>query len=471
LFVIFGVTGDLSKKKLIPALYHLLSTGKAPHFAVVGNGRKELKAEDLLEGSRQHVRDLDETIWKRLKSRFYYHKGDFYDRASLKGLRDVIAGVEKKHALAGNRLFYLAVMPGHFEAVASNLKKYRLVDETRGWMRLVFEKPFGHDLKSARKMNKCIKKVFSEEQIFRLDHYLGKELVQSISLLRFANAILEPLWNGKFIDHVQIILSESIGVEERGATYDATGALKDVVQNHMMQILALVAMEAPAALAGESIRSEKAKVLEKVDVDDVVFARYDRYRDEPAVRKDSQTETLAALKLYVKNKRWNGVPFYLLTGKKMQRKLSSIYIQFKEPPCRIFDEACIVTPNYLVIQIQPNEGFYLRINAKAPGTQEIRPVTMDFCHECAFGPNTPEAYENLLLNVLDGDQSVFVRSDEIENAWSIIDTAQKKKPQVYPYKEGMLPEQAGQLIEKGKRRWHLKISHEAAEAKNCENQR
>ena len=461
LFVIFGITGDLSKKKLIPALYHLLSNKKMGNFAVIGNGRKDLKAGDLLESSRQHVRDLDETTWQRLQNRFYYHRGDFYDKASLKALRDMIAGVEKKHALGGNRLFYLAVMPQHFEVIAANLKKHRLVDESKGWMRLVFEKPFGHDLKSARKTNKHIKRVFDEGQIYRIDHYLGKELVRNISSLRFANTILEPLWNKDFIDHVQIILSEEIGVGERGATYDTTGALKDVVQNHMMQLLALVAMEAPSSLMGESIRNEKVKVLEKVNVADVVFAQYDRYRDKPNIRKDSETETLAALKLYVENKRWKGVPFYLLTGKRMERKLSSICIQFKEPPCRMFENACIATANYLVIQIQPNEGFYLQINAKAPGTQEIRPVTMDFCHECTFGPNTPEAYENLLLNVIDADQSVFVRSDEIEKAWKIIDTASKRNPRLHQYKERTLPEQARELIERDNRRWHLQIGRTA----------
>jgi glucose-6-phosphate 1-dehydrogenase len=455
LFVVFGITGDLAQKKLIPAIYHLLSNRKVKNVAVIGNGRKALSADALLRRSLPYIEGLDKRTWRRLRERFYYERGDIHDEENVKALQDRIIRVEKKHGLSGNRLFYLAIMPEHFPAVVSSLERIGLAGEEGGWTRVAFEKPFGGNLRSAQRIDRLVTKVFREEQIFRIDHYLGKELVQNISSLRFTNAILEPLWNRTFIDHVQLILSEDAGIDERGATYDETGALKDVVQNHMLQLLSLVAMEAPSSLDAPHVRDAKVNVLKKVRIEDMALGQYRGYAKERGIRKGSKTETLAALKLFVRNDRWKGVPFYLLTGKKMKTRLTCAYIQFKAPPCSMFERVCAFLPNHLVIQIQPNEGFYLQINAKAPGRQKIRPVSMDFCHRCVFGPNTPEAYENLLSDVINRDQSAFVRSDEIEAAWRIIDRALRNKLEVRPYRKKEVPPDARKLIEKDGRYWHL----------------
>ncbi|MFQ5836163.1 MAG: glucose-6-phosphate dehydrogenase, partial [bacterium] len=388
----------------------------------------------------------------------YYFQTNFYDEKRFRDLGNFVKSAEQKHRLSGNRLFYLATMPQHFRAIAHSLGKYKLVEPKKGWTRVIFEKPFGEDLTSAKKLNSCIEKVFDENQIYRVDHYLGKELVQNVTAIRFTNTILEPLWNKDYVDHVQIVLSEDFGIEGRGAYYDRYGVLKDVVQNHMMQLLCLVAMEAPFKLGGEYIRDEKVRVLKSIrdiDPENVVLGQYDGYTEEKGIAKNSNTETFAALKLFVDNERWKDVPFYLITGKKMKDKITSIYIQFKQAPCLLLNGVCDFLPNYLVIQIQPDEGIYLQLNAKAPGKFEITSVKMDFCHKCTFGPNTPEAYENLLLAVMNGDQSVFIRSDEIEATWRVIDEIVEKKPVVYSYRPGGYPEQAKKLIEKDKRYWHL----------------
>jgi glucose-6-phosphate 1-dehydrogenase len=456
--IILGVTGDLTRKKLIPAIYNLQFNKKLEDFAIIGIGRRDFKTDELLNDFRALVENTSGKTWNRFRERFYYFRTNFYDESKFKDLGDFVKSVEQKSRLSGNRLFYLATMPQHFQAIVHSLSKYKLVEQKDGWARVVFEKPFGEDLASARKLNSYLKKVFEEKQIYRIDHYLGKELVQNITALRFTNTILEPLWNKDYVDHVQIILSENFGIEERGVYYDRYGALKDVVQNHMMQLLCLVAMEAPFKLGGEYMRDEKVKVLKSIgdiDRENVVLGQYEGYREEPGVREDSNTETLVALKLYVDNERWRNVPFYLITGKKMKDKVTSIYVQFRQPPCLLFDGVCDFLPNYLVIQIQPEEGFYLQLNAKSPGKFDVSAVKMDFCHKCTFGPNTPEAYENLLLAAINGDQSVFIRSDEIEEAWRVIDKITKKKPALYPYRLGSYPEQVKKLIEKDKRCWHL----------------
>ncbi len=458
--IIFGATGDLTKKKLIPAVYRLQCHQKLENFAVIGIGRRALTADELLNNSRMFVKDPKDKGWNRLRERFYYFRGNFYDEERLKYLGSFVKHIEEKHSLPGNRIFYLATMPEHFDAITHKLGKSKLAEQKNGWSRVVFEKPFGQNLVSAKKLNRCIKKVFKERQIYRIDHYLGKELVQNITALRFTNSILEPVWSKDYIDHIQIILSEDLGIEERGAYYDRYGALKDVVQNHMMQLLSLVAMEAPFKLGGEHIRNEKVKALKSirnVGLEKVVLGQYNGYKGERNVRKDSNTETFAALKLFVDNERWRGVPFYLVTGKKMRDKRTSIYIEFKQSPCLLFDRVCDFPPNYLAIQIQPDEGFYLQLNAKSPGGFNITSVKMDFCHKCTFGPNTPEAYENLLLAVMNEDQSVFIRSDEIEESWRVIDEIIRGKPAIYAYQPGSYPGQAKRLMEKDKREWHLTV--------------
>src|SRR3989344_4304826 len=459
--VILGATGDLAKKKLIPALYNMLLNRSVDDFAVVGVSLDDVRPDKLIEESRKYVKRYNRKSWESLKRRFYYFRADFYDRKRFMQLNDFVGLVEKKHSLSGNRMFYLATMPQHFEAITECLRKSSLAGRKRdAWRRVVFEKPFGEDLISAKRINKCIKRLFSENQIYRIDHYLGKELVQNISVVRFTNTVLEPLWNRKYIDHVQIILSEDFGVEGRGTYYDHYGALKDVVQNHMMQLLSLTAMEAPRKLTEGHIRDEKVKILRMIrDVkpEDVVLGQYNGYRKEKGVKKDSRTETFAALKMFVSNRRWRNIPFYLITGKNMKDKITSIYIQFKDAPCLLFSGICNFMPNYLVIQIQPEEGFYLQLNAKVPAKTDITAVRMDFCHECTFGPNTPEAYETLLMDVAKGDQSVFIRSDEIELEWRIIDKITKKRLRAHPYKKGSYPDAAKRLIQKDDRYWHLKV--------------
>lgn len=386
--IIFGTTGDLARKKLIPALYNLLLNKKLTYCFIVGIGRKQLTATQVLERSRDYINPFDGRIWNKLQRKFYYFRSDFYDQNKFGKLGNLIKSAEREIGLSGNRLFYLATMPEHFDRVVRNIRTYRLAKQKNGWSRAVFEKPFGENLASVQRLNECVRSVFSEDQIFRIDHYLGKELVQNIAIIRFTNTILEPLWNRNYIDHVQIILSENLGIEERGAYYDKYGALKDVVQNHLLQLLCLVAMEPPSRLNGDYIRDEKMKILrsiEEICPKNVILGQYKGYREEKGVSADSRTETFAALKLFIQNARWKDIPFYMITGKAMKNKTSSIYIQFREPPCLLPGGICDFPPNYLVIQIQPEEGFYLQLNGKSPGKMEVVPLRMNFCHKCTFG--------------------------------------------------------------------------------------
>ncbi len=440
IFVILGATGDLARKKLIPSIYNLVKKNEIDNFAILGISIEEVKEEDLIEKSKKYVKNFDQKVWNKLKERYSYFQSDFYDGNQFCKLGLAVKSIEDKYQLNGNRIFYLATLPMHFKIIINNLKKCNIVKENNNWTRIVFEKPFGQNLKSAKEINQEIKKAFNEDQIFRIDHYLGKELVQNVSVIRFTNTILEPLWNHEHIDHIQIILSENEGIGQRGAFYDKYGAIKDVVQNHMLQLLALITMNAPKVLVAKDIRDEKVKVLKSVEIEDVVLGQYEGYKNEKGVFKDSNTETLAALKLKIKNSNWKDVPIYLITGKKMSEKSSLIYIQFKKPPCLLFEESCTLINNHLIIKIQPDEGFHIQLNSKMPGKMKIVPVKMDFCHECTFGPDSPEAYENLFLDVINGDQSSFIRTDEIEQQWKIVDNIKKGK--IYEYKEGLIPKQA-----------------------------
>jgi glucose-6-phosphate 1-dehydrogenase len=460
LFIIMGASGDLTKKKLIPAIYNLLEHKKLKNFAIIGISRQDFTTESLAEHFKRYIKNPNKKIWEKLKKKTYYLKADFNDDKKFHELKNLIQKTEKKHNLSGNRLFYLATLPDHFQLISNQLSKHKLAPQNKTWSRVVFEKPFGNNLPSAKILNKCLKKVFKEDQIYRIDHYLGKELVQNISILRFTNTIFESIWNKNYIDHVQIAISENIGVESRGGFYDKYGALKDVIQNHSLQLLALTAMESPEHLTEKNVRNEKVKVLKSVlTTKDVVLGQYDGYLKEVKVPKNSKTETFAALKLLINNDRWKNVPFYLVTGKFMKEKLASIYIEFKKPPCLIFNGICDFHSNFLAIQIQPEEGFYVQMNSKTPRSSKITPINMDFCHACTFGPNTPEAYETLLLDVIKGDQSAFIRSDEIEEAWKIVDKIKKSKPKLQNYKKKDIPKAAKKLIQKEKRDWHLSVNY------------
>ncbi len=442
-FVILGATGDLTKRKLIPALYKLIASGTLSHFALVGVSLTHTTMQQVLALARPYITDINQDVWQKLEAASYYHQMDFHDQQAYASLQKLLNQIEEKHKFKGHRLFYFATMPQHFAVITENLAKYKIaqkhhkghVTEKGTWTRVVYEKPFGFDLKSARQINRAIAQVFDEKQVFRIDHYLGKELVGNIALSRFTNQVFEPLWNKQYIDSVQIILSEDFGIEGRGAFYDSYGALKDVVQNHVLQILALIAMEVPEKFTAEHLRDLKAKVLAKVKVESVLLGQYEGYHQEKDVRPDSKTETFAALKVTINNRRWKGIPFYIKAGKYLNKEEASVHIKFKMVRCLL--NFCPMDSNYLTINIQPDEGFYLELNAKEPGVfDRVVPVKMNFSHSALFGPNTPAAYEVLLADVIRGDHFAFVRADEIELSWKIIEQIEKIKGHVYLYQRG-----------------------------------
>jgi len=461
-FVILGATGNLAKRKLIPALYNLAASGSICRFALIGVSIDNTTMQAILQEARSFIPTIDDAVWAQFQECIYYHQMDFHDTNAYQVLKDLIDQACRTHKLCGNKLFYLATMPHHFSVITHNLARYDIVEKHKAgkltekgtWSRVVYEKPFGSDLKSARELNRAIKKAFDEKQVFRIDHYLGKELVANIALARFTNRVFEPLWNNKHIDSVQIVLSEASGIQERGAFYDSYGAFKDIVQNHLLQILALVAMEAPERLTeAEQLRDRKVRVLSKVKVTSVVRGQYEGYLQEKGVNPHSSTETFGALKAIINNRRWRGVPFYLKTGKHLHKNEASIHIKFKMVKCLL--DFCPMDSNYLTIKIQPDEGFYLELNAKEPGVfNRVVPITMNFSHSTLWGPNTPEAYETLFLDVIRGDHFAFVRSDEIDYSWKIIRQVEKIKTPVYSYAPGSMGPQEVKLLDpKHKIRW------------------
>jgi glucose-6-phosphate 1-dehydrogenase len=484
--VIFGATGDLTHRKLVPALYNLAHEGQLPSsFAVVGFARRpktneEFRAE-LQQGVEQFSRfsPVNPAVWDALAQAVYYHRSEFGDDAGYDSLAKSLEEIDRTHGTAGNRLFYLATAPTEFEEILRHLGAHGFAHRGGNHgssQRIIVEKPFGRSLDTARELNRILAGVFDEPQIFRIDHYLGKETVQNILALRFANEIFEPLWNQKYIDHVQITVAESIGVEGRGGYYDQSGALRDMVQNHMMQLLSLVAMEAPASLGAEDIRDEKVKVLRSIrpiapeQVQQfTVRGQYDRgsiagkqvvaYREEPNVAAGSQTETFVAMKLFLDNWRWAGVPFYLRHGKRLPKQVAEIAIQFKAPPAILFaaEQAAPLQPNALVLRIQPDEGIAIRMNAKVPGTaMNIQPVKMDFRYGGSFGARSPDAYERLLHDGIVGDSTLFIRRDETECSWSIMDAVLEGWKNLRPvaYESGTWgPAEADDFIQKDGRQW------------------
>lgn len=428
-FIILGATGDLARRKLIPAIYALLKNKKITNFAVIGVARRPISAEEMLKAARPFVKNVNPAIWRKLQQHSYYQQLDFSQQHDFPKLKQLLAAVEKKQRLSGKRIFYFATLPEHFDRLTHNLAKLKIVFPTS---KLVYEKPFGSDLQSARAINRCLHCLFPEKQIYRLDHYLGKELVENIAILRFTNRVLEPLWNNQHIESVQITLSEDFGVEGRGEFYDKYGAVKDMMQGHALQLLALTAMEMPRTLRGEDIREQKVKVLKKVVGKDLLAGQYEGYLQEPGVQKHSTTETFAVTYLEINNQRWKGVPFYIKTGKYLKKKETRIDLKFKKVECLLM-KSCPTDSNYLTIHVQPNEGFDLELNAKKPGAFAVVPVKMNFCYSCLFGLNTPEAYEVLLEEVRAGNQSLFVRQDEVEQAWRIIDALCTKGKKVFIY--------------------------------------
>jgi glucose-6-phosphate 1-dehydrogenase len=485
--VIFGATGDLTRRKLVPALYNLKLEGLLPaRFAVVGLARKALTdeafVEELRAGVEEHSRTkpIDPVVWQDFAGGVRYVPGEFEDPAAFQQLKGVLEDIDRTRNTGGNRLFYFATPPSFYGALFRNLHAAGLLEEAAGrFSRVVVEKPFGRDLESARALNAEALQVVDEDQIFRIDHYLGKETVQNILVFRFGNAIFEPLWNRKYVDHVQITVGESIGVEGRGRFYEEAGALRDIVQNHMLQLVALTAMEPPVAYDAGAIRDEKVKVLRAIPhlppdrvATDTVRGQYGPgsvdgedvpgYREEEGVAPDSVTETYVALRMEIDNWRWAGVPFYLRVGKRLPKRVTEIAVQFLAVPHSFFGagEQAPLEPNVLALRIQPEEGISLKFGSKVPGPQmRIAPVKMDFLYGSSFGSDPPEAYERLLLDAFLGDSTLFNRRDEVEIAWGIVSAiheawAKGPKPNFPNYEAGTWgPEEAELLLRREGREW------------------
>jgi len=445
--VIFGATGDLTSRKLVPALYNLARERRLPGgFSVVGFARREWDdaffRQTLLEGVNDNSRSgaAEPQLWDSFAEGISYHRSSFDDPAGYASLAERLDAIDRQRGTGGNRVFYLATPPESYATIVRQIGEHGLNRSPNGgWTRIIIEKPFGRDLDSARALNQELLAVFDERQIFRIDHYLGKETVQNILVFRFANGIFEPIWNRNFIDHVQITVAESIGVEDRGGYYDSSGAMRDMIQNHLTQLLTLTAMEPPVGYDADAVRDEKVKVLRAVHpiapeevAQHTVRGQYGPgsvsgkpipgYPEERGVAAASQTETFVALKLFIESWRWAGVPFYLRSGKALPRRVSEIAIQFRTVPTMLFADTPMndIEPNVLAIKIQPDEGITLKFGSKVPGQSQIRPVTMDFRYGTSFGVASPEAYERLLLDCMLGDSTLFTRRDEVEASWGLI---------------------------------------------------
>jgi glucose-6-phosphate 1-dehydrogenase len=486
ILVIFGGTGDLTNRKLMPALYNLVIDHLIPeHFAIVSVGRRAKTDEeykmDIHASINKYSRNkIDEAIWMKLEKMIHYYQFDFTDLDGFEGLKKYLEELDREVQSGGNRVFYLAVAPEYFETIVQGLHISNMAVKQGAFGRLIIEKPFGKDLKTARNLNNKILEVFPEKSIYRIDHYLGKEMIQNIMVLRFCNSIFESIWNNKFIDNIQISLTEKLGVGTRGGYYEHSGAMRDMIQNHIIQILSLVAMEPPINLKMDSIRTEKQKVLEAMEEiipqflkENVVFGQYGPgvidgspvvgYREELNVPRNSDTETFVAMKLHINNFRWAGTPFYIRTGKRLATGSAEIVVQFKSlPNILYFKDQEIQEPNLLVLRIQPNVGVFFQFNTKDFNTHNgIVTTKMDTSSFSPTQGNTPEAYERLIYDILRGDATLFSRWDEVEAAWTIADHLiqyrEQKRHQFPNYDAGSMgPVRAFELLARdGRKWWHV----------------
>jgi glucose-6-phosphate 1-dehydrogenase len=485
--VIFGANGDLTKRKLIPALYRLSYDRRLPaSWAVLGNSRTEMSDDAFRERMRDSVKHFledtpfDDELWSQFATNLFYLAGDMSDPEMYAGIGRRLQEIDKSHQTAGNALFYLSTQPSYYEPVITSVGHAGLA-HGEGWRRVVIEKPFGHDLASARHLDGCIHQVFDETDVYRIDHYLGKETVQNILAFRFGNGIFEPVWNRRYINNVQITAAESIGVEGRGGYYQESGALRDMIQNHLMQVMATIGMEPPAVYDAETVRDERAKLLRSVHImtpeevpEHAIAGQYGParigaeevpgFRQESGVNPESTTDTYAAVELRIDNWRWAGVPFYIRSGKRLPKRITDIAIRFNSAPLRLFssdDGDGAGRPNLLIVRIQPEEGISIRFLSKAPGSgMRLRPVSMDFNYGSSFGERSPAAYETLLIDVLAGDPTLYTRQDMVDASWRvvqpIIDDWSHRKSDFPNYEAGTWgPKAADEMLARNGHAWRI----------------